>query len=147
MPSKLVKGLLEIDTTAATSLLSRAPRRVCCASLPRREAALGIIGERAQQKIANRPDHVRRGWSRARMDSTRSVTPEERRRALDVIAAEVSVCTRCPLHATRTMSVPGEGHQDTEVVFVGEGPGYNEDQQGRPFVGAAGSLLNELLRQ
>jgi uracil-DNA glycosylase family 4 len=81
------------------------------------------------------------------MDPTRSVTPEERRRALDVIAAEVAVCTRCPLHATRTMAVPGEGHPETEVVFVGEGPGYNEDQQGRPFVGAAGSLLNELLRQ
>ena len=81
------------------------------------------------------------------MDGTRSVTPEERRRALDVIAAEISVCTRCPLHATRTTAVPGEGHPETEVVFVGEGPGYNEDQQGRPFVGAAGTLLNDLLRQ
>ena len=81
------------------------------------------------------------------MDSIRSVTPEERRRALDVIAAEVAVCTRCPLHATRTTAVPGEGNPETEVVFIGEGPGYNEDQQGRPFVGAAGTLLNELLRQ
>jgi len=44
------------------------------------------------------------------------------------------------------MAVPGEGHPDTEVVFVGEGPGFNEDQQGRPFVGAAGGLLNELLK-
>jgi DNA polymerase len=43
--------------------------------------------------------------------------------------------------------VPGEGHPDTEVVFVGEGPGFNEDQQGRPFVGAAGTLLNDLMRQ
>lgn len=42
--------------------------------------------------------------------------------------------------------MPGEGHPDTEVVFVGEGPGFNEDQQGRPFVGAAGGLLNELLK-
>ena len=56
------------------------------------------------------------------------------------------MCIRCPLHQTRALAVPGEGHPDTEVVFVGEGPGYNEDQQGRPFVGAAGSLLNELLR-
>jgi uracil-DNA glycosylase family 4 len=77
----------------------------------------------------------------------RSVTPEERRRTLEQIAAEVEVCTLCPLHQGRTMAVPGEGHPDTEVVFVGEGPGYNEDQQGRPFVGAAGNLLNELLRQ
>jgi uracil-DNA glycosylase len=81
------------------------------------------------------------------MGSPASVTSEERRVALEQIAAEVAVCTRCPLHTGRTLAVPGEGHPDTEVVFVGEGPGYNEDQQGRPFVGAAGNLLNELLRQ
>lgn len=80
------------------------------------------------------------------MHANGSLTPDERRGALEQIAAEVSVCTRCPLHETRTLAVPGEGHPDTEVVFVGEGPGYNEDQQGRPFVGAAGTLLNELLR-
>jgi uracil-DNA glycosylase family 4 len=61
------------------------------------------------------------------------------------IAAEVDVCQRCPLHSGRTRAVPGEGDANTEVVFVGEGPGYNEDRQGRPFVGAAGGLLNELL--
>ena len=71
---------------------------------------------------------------------------DERRRTLDQIAAEVSVCRLCPLHAGRTNAVPGEGHPETEVVFVGEGPGFNEDQQGRPFVGAAGGLLNELLK-
>lgn len=71
---------------------------------------------------------------------------DERKRALDEIAAEVAACTLCPLHAQRTNAVPGEGHPDTEVVFVGEGPGFNEDQQGRPFVGAAGGLLNELFR-
>lgn len=75
------------------------------------------------------------------------MTPEERKQALAKIAAEVSTCTRCPLSATRTNAVPGEGHFETEVVFVGEGPGFNEDQQGRPFVGAAGNLLNELLKQ
>jgi uracil-DNA glycosylase len=74
------------------------------------------------------------------------VTPDERRAALAAIATEVSTCTRCPLHVQRTNAVPGEGSSETEVVFVGEGPGYNEDQQGRPFVGAAGALLNELLK-
>ena len=73
------------------------------------------------------------------------MTPDERKAALEQIAAEVDVCTRCPLHAQRTRAVPGEGHPDTEVVFVGEGPGFNEDREGRPFVGAAGGLLNELL--
>lgn len=80
------------------------------------------------------------------MDLSGRVTPDERRQALDQVAAEVSVCTRCPLSAHRTNSVPGEGHPETEVVFVGEGPGFNEDREGRPFVGAAGGLLNELLR-
>jgi uracil-DNA glycosylase len=80
------------------------------------------------------------------VDRARSVTPDERRHALDEIAAEVAVCTRCPLHVQRTRAVPGEGHSETEVVFVGEGPGYNEDREGRPFVGQAGGLLNELLK-
>jgi len=74
------------------------------------------------------------------------VNPDQRRQALDEIAAEVASCTKCPLFKTRTRAVPGEGHPETEVVFVGEGPGYNEDQEGRPFVGAAGGLLNELLK-
>jgi uracil-DNA glycosylase len=73
------------------------------------------------------------------------VTDAERRAALDTIAAEVAVCTRCRLHQTRTKAVPGEGTAATEVVFVGEGPGFNEDRQGRPFVGQAGTLLTELL--
>jgi uracil-DNA glycosylase family 4 len=73
------------------------------------------------------------------------VTEDERRRALDAIASEVAVCTRCRLHQNRTRAVAGEGHPDTEVVFVGEGPGFNEDRQGRPFVGRAGDLLEKLL--
>ena len=73
------------------------------------------------------------------------VTDAERRAALEAIAAEVRDCTRCRLHATRTRAVPGEGDPSTEVVFVGEGPGQNEDREGRPFVGRAGGLLVNLL--
>ena len=73
------------------------------------------------------------------------MTPEERRAALEAIAAEVRTCTNCRLSAGRTKAVPGEGHPDTEVVLVGEGPGFNEDRQGRPFVGRAGDLLVKLL--
>ncbi|MEM3943599.1 MAG: uracil-DNA glycosylase [Thermofilaceae archaeon] len=64
---------------------------------------------------------------------------------LEKVAREVRVCTRCPLHATRRNAVPGEGNPNARVMLVGEAPGYNEDVQGRPFVGAAGNLLNELL--
>jgi DNA polymerase len=65
--------------------------------------------------------------------------------ALEAIAAEVRACTKCGLAATRTNAVPGEGRADTEIVFVGEGPGQTEDQQGRPFVGRAGELLVKLI--
>jgi DNA polymerase len=73
------------------------------------------------------------------------VNDAERRAALEAIAVEVRACTRCRLHEGRTLAVPGEGKADTEVVFVGEGPGFNEDRQGRPFVGRAGDLLVRLL--
>ena len=73
------------------------------------------------------------------------VTDVERRQALEAIAAEVRSCTDCRLHEGRTRAVPGEGDPDTEVVFVGEGPGFNEDRLGRPFVGRAGDLLVKLL--
>src|SRR3982751_6372577 len=54
-------------------------------------------------------------------------------------------CPLCGLAKTRTKAVPGEGNPRAEVMFIGEGPGFNEDKQGRPFVGAAGHFLNELL--
>lgn len=73
------------------------------------------------------------------------MTPGERLAALELIADEVRACTGCRLHEGRTRAVPGEGDPDTEVVFVGEGPGFNEDREGRPFVGRAGGLLVRLL--
>ncbi|MFZ5854892.1 MAG: uracil-DNA glycosylase family protein [Chloroflexota bacterium] len=73
------------------------------------------------------------------------MTDDEREAALEAIAAEVRVCTRCRLHEGRTRAVPGEGSASTEVVFVGEGPGFHEDREGRPFVGRAGALLTTLL--
>ncbi|MDI6693590.1 MAG: uracil-DNA glycosylase [Anaerolineales bacterium] len=68
--------------------------------------------------------------------------PEEE---LKQIAKEVSVCTRCALHHSRKLAVPGEGPVNAQVMFIGEGPGFHENEQGRPFVGAAGKFLDELL--
>lgn len=65
--------------------------------------------------------------------------------SLEQVSAEVSACTRCPLHATRTKSVPGEGPANAQIMLIGEGPGFHEDQSGRPFVGASGNFLVELL--
>src|SRR5690554_2017916 len=72
---------------------------------------------------------------------------DERRLALDAIAAEVKGCVLCPLHKSRTHAVPGVGRVDADVMFIGEGPGYHEDQQGLPFVGASGQYLTELLHR
>ena len=64
---------------------------------------------------------------------------------LQALATVAASCTRCPLSETRTTVVFGTGAPDADVMFVGEAPGYHEDQQGEPFVGAAGKLLDRLL--
>ncbi len=64
---------------------------------------------------------------------------------LSKLAEEVATCTKCILSKSRTKAVPGEGPDHAQILFVGEGPGFHEDKQGRPFVGAAGQFLEELL--
>lgn len=64
---------------------------------------------------------------------------------LEEVAAEVRVCTKCDLCKGTKNGVPGEGSATAEVLFIGEGPGFHEDRQGRPFIGPAGQFLNELL--
>ncbi len=64
---------------------------------------------------------------------------------LATVHSEIMTCAKCELHKSRKIAVPGEGPPDARIMFVGEGPGQNEDEQGRPFVGAAGKLLTELL--
>ena len=65
--------------------------------------------------------------------------------SIDEVAADVMACPRCRLSETRTNAVPGDGSSSAAVMFIGEGPGQNEDQQGLPFVGRAGKLLDSLL--
>lgn len=72
------------------------------------------------------------------MDTSRSA-------ALEALYAEVQRCQRCPLSMGRTNAVPGSGPLDAELMFIGEAPGFHEDQQGVPFVGTAGQYLSELL--
>ena len=64
---------------------------------------------------------------------------------LEEVAQLVRHCSDCALHQGRTNAVPGEGAPDADVMFIGEGPGYQEDRQGRPFVGPAGQFLDKLL--
>jgi DNA polymerase len=65
--------------------------------------------------------------------------------AAEALYARVRNCTRCPLSETRTHAVPGEGPLDADIMLIGEAPGANEDREGRPFVGASGKFLTELL--
>jgi uracil-DNA glycosylase family 4 len=71
-----------------------------------------------------------------------NVNPDE---VLKQVAAEVAVCEKCQLHFGRKHAVPGEGPSNAKIMFIGEGPGFYENEQGRPFVGAAGKFLEELL--
>jgi uracil-DNA glycosylase len=67
-------------------------------------------------------------------------------RSIADVAAEVRTCTRCGLCRGRKLAVPGEGPAPAELLFIGEGPGFHENEQGLPFVGAAGKFLEQLLR-
>lgn len=72
---------------------------------------------------------------------------EERRLQLADLEARVRNCPLCPLSVTRTIAVPGEGPLDPKIFILGEAPGKQEDLTGRPFVGAAGKVLEQLLKQ
>ncbi len=91
------------------------------------------------------------GGSSTAVDYTQPMTdqlssaPFDAREALESIASEVRTCVRCDLCSTRTHAVPGSGSSSTQIVFVGEGPGWHEDQQGLPFVGNSGKFLDSLL--
>lgn len=73
------------------------------------------------------------------------MTTAQKQAALAELAETIRQCSRCPLGATRLNAVPGEGNVDADVMFVGEGPGFDEDRQGRPFVGRAGQLLDKMI--
>src|SRR5215475_9547782 len=64
---------------------------------------------------------------------------------LEALAAQIRVCTKCPLCQSRTLAVPGEGKASAKVMLIGEAPGREEDESGRPFVGAAGRFLDQVL--
>lgn len=70
----------------------------------------------------------------------------DKKQKLEKVSQQVAKCQKCPLYENATNPVPGEGNPEAEIMFIGESPGYNEDQQGRPFVGQAGKLLDQLLQ-
>lgn len=73
------------------------------------------------------------------------MTTAQKTAALAELSETIKNCSRCPLGATRINAVPGEGNVDADLMFIGEGPGFDEDRQGRPFVGRAGQLLDKMI--
>lgn len=80
-----------------------------------------------------------------KMDSNNNSAKPQAQEELSIVAMDVEQCRACPLGKLRTNPVPGEGSPNARLVFVGEGPGADEDKQGRPFVGRAGVLLNKMI--
>jgi len=97
---------------------------------------------RPPRAAAPRPEPAAPAAAAASVPRPEAARPWE---SLDAIAAAAAACTRCPLHATRRRAVPGEGNARARLMFVGEAPGADEDAQGRPFVGAAGKLLDKMI--
>lgn len=69
----------------------------------------------------------------------------QRAKRLDELARQIRHCVKCPLHASRTSAVPGDGKPSAQVMIIGEGPGAEEDKSGHPFVGASGRFLDSVL--
>jgi len=112
------------------------------------EAGAGFVVRRAEDKAAARAGGGEAPSSPASPLPSLAERPpqtEAGRQALDEIDGRVRVCTLCGLHRVRTNAVPGEGNREAELMFIGEGPGRDEDLQGRPFVGRAGQLLRKII--
>lgn len=118
---------------------------------PRRKQPAAQPQRQRERPVAAQPAHARREAplpEAPRVESARAperLSSDERKKRLAVVAEQVRGCTRCRLHETRTQTVFARGNPDAELVFVGEGPGAEEDRQGLPFVGAAGQLLDKMI--
>jgi len=93
-------------------------------------------------KLQTTPSVTKGALMPAKQDSAVSVEKQQR---LTVVAEAVAQCKKCPLHQMRLNTVPGQGSADARIVFVGEGPGRTEDEQGLAFVGRAGNLLTSII--
>jgi uracil-DNA glycosylase len=109
------------------------------------KGAVGRIAAAGESGGAGEPDRGVAQASRGGGETVSATDAAARREELVALYKEVSKCTKCPLHETRTKTVFGAGNADADLMFVGEAPGAEEDRQGLPFVGRAGQLLNQLL--
>jgi uracil-DNA glycosylase family 4 len=147
-----LKALVELDRGLGVEFMARIPLATTPAAAP---VPIRVGSPTPAAATGHRPQAT--DIPRAALAS--SPTPDTRRQTPDVIpaptglpaadlaaiAAQIATCQRCKLCQGRTNTVPGEGNPAAELLFVGEGPGADEDAQGRPFVGAAGQLLDKMI--
>jgi uracil-DNA glycosylase family 4 len=117
------------------------------AEIPARAAARPAAPAAASTRREIRPQPAPAAAPSASLPSLAGQPPQTdaERAALEDIDRQVRACTLCALHKFRTKAVPGEGNRSAELMFIGEGPGRDEDLQGRPFVGRAGQLLRKII--
>lgn len=125
--------------------MSTSPRKVAAGRLV---AYLEMLKECGEKEIEVSPENIRD----LKKALSRRPPPPQRRKAagnapkmLDEIAARIARCTLCPLCQTRTNTVPGQGNPAPELMFIGEGPGADEDAKGLAFIGRAGKLLTRII--
>jgi len=130
----------------AAAGVRRLPRALLAArsgAAPRSAGPAAVADDAAAASDARR-EHTEARFS-ALLDDRRPERPADPAAALARVAAEVVDCRACALCEGRTHAVPGEGAPDARVMFIGEGPGADEDASGRPFVGRAGKLLDDII--
>ena len=108
-----------------------------------RDLGIHFLPRKASQEAASAQENVSTQTNVVAYPSAPSSGSKSKR--LQALATHIAACERCALCSKRTQTVAGEGNPDTELMFVGEGPGAEEDKQGRPFVGAAGQLLDKMI--
>ena len=116
------------------------------------QAAAPSVHKVATESSSQEQDHLTIRFARDTQEDapetssqSSSVIAQEKQSQLDQIAEEIKSCHRCPLGDTRLNAVPGEGNPNAELMFIGEGPGFDEDHKGRPFIGRAGQLLDKMI--
>ncbi len=118
---------------------------ISAAEISRSVAGTAAVSPEAASEITRPTAVAMAGGGPASVFALSERSPIDKHRRLGLIEDEARVCTRCELHKGRTKSVFARGNPDSPLVFVGEGPGQEEDRQGRPFVGPAGQLLDKMI--
>lgn len=145
IPAAAVTAAADVSRPAENT----APLSVPAASSRMAEGeTLTVEFPRARQRAAKATSPTKADMPQSpqvNQESTPMMTTAQKTAALEELAQTIRNCSRCPLGATRIHAVPGEGNVDADLMFVGEGPGFDEDRQGRPFVGRAGQLLDKMI--